>query len=256
MKGTLMSDKTLPRTIEELSHDQLVQTVLEGFRRTLVHFGLWHREVEHQLGMHNAMEIESAAGDQFWKIMLPRLAEVLGFEVENGVPKALNTKSREELLALIKAASVNWLVNDGVWFQAVENRFGMNYAKCANDTAWTRFSPYEATRIKKMLGLSDRPGLEGLKAALGHRLYAAINVQSIEDVVERSFIFRMNECRVQNARKRRGLDDYPCKSGGLVEYTTFAETIDPRIKTECIGCPPDPHPPEWFCAWRFTLVEQ
>ena len=66
----------------------------------------------------------------------------------------------------------------------------------------------------------------------------------------------MNDCRVQSARKRKGLDDYPCKSGGLIEYTTFAESIDPRIKTECIGCPPDPHPDEWFCAWRFSIEEE
>jgi hypothetical protein len=63
----------------------------------------------------------------------------------------------------------------------------------------------------------------------------------------------MNKCRVQFARNRKGLEDYPCKSGGTIEYTTFAQTIDPRIKTECIGCPPDPHPPEWFCAWRFRV---
>ncbi|MEA3495043.1 MAG: DUF6125 family protein, partial [Bacteroidota bacterium] len=29
--------------------------------------------------------------------------------------------------------------------------------------------------------------------------------------------------------------------------------IDPRIKTECIACPPDKHPKEWFCAWKFIL---
>ncbi len=63
----------------------------------------------------------------------------------------------------------------------------------------------------------------------------------------------MNECRVQSARKRKGLDDYPCKSAGLVEYAYFARSIDDRIQTECIGCPPDPHPEDWYCAWRFTL---
>ncbi|MFW5855438.1 MAG: DUF6125 family protein, partial [Thermodesulfobacteriota bacterium] len=47
--------------------------------------------------------------------------------------------------------------------------------------------------------------------------------------------------------------DYPCKSAGLVEYSYFAAGIDPRIRTECIGCPPDPHPEDWFCAWRFTM---
>ena len=52
---------------------------------------------------------------------------------------------------------------------------------------------------------------------------------------------------------KKNLPDYPCKSAGLVEYTYFARAIDPRIQTECIGCPPDAHPDDWYCAWRFSL---
>jgi hypothetical protein len=40
---------------------------------------------------------------------------------------------------------------------------------------------------------------------------------------------------------------------GLVEYAGFARTVDPRIETSCIACPPDPHPESFFCAWEFTL---
>ena len=47
-------------------------------------------------------------------------------------------------------------------------------------------------------------------------------------------VFQMNECRVQRARMRKGLDDYPCKSGGLVEYTRFAEGVDDRIKNRMV----------------------
>ncbi len=251
-----MSDKQELPTFTELDKEELTLAVLDAFRRTIVHFGLWFKEVEHQLGFPKACEIENAAGSTGWGIMIKRLGDVLGFEVEDGIPKALKDKSKEELLGLLKAASVNWLVNDGVWFQAVEGAYGMDYAKRCNDSAWTRFSPYEAQRIKRLLKLPENPGLAGLKKALQFRLYAMINTQSFEDVDDHTFIFRMNECRVQNARKRRGLDDYPCKSGGLMEYTTFAETIDPRIKTECIACPPDQHPDEWFCAWKFTLGEE
>jgi hypothetical protein len=107
--------------------------------------------------------------------------------------------------------------------------------------------------IKSFLGLPEHPGLEGLKQALGFRMYARINVQSVIDESPTSIVFQMNDCRVQSARVRKGLADYPCKSAGLVEYARFATEIDDRIKTECVGCPPDEHPEDWFCAWRFTL---
>jgi len=158
----------------------------------------------------------------------------------------------EELLdKLRESIAINWLANDGIWFQAVEFKQGMNDAKRCNDSCWAQFSPFEARSIKKLLGLAEAPGLDGLKKALQFRLYSFINVQSLHEEKEKSFVFRMNECRVQNARKRKGLDDYPCRSGGQVEYRAFAETIDSRIKTECICCPPDEHPEEYFCAWKF-----
>jgi hypothetical protein len=248
-----MSDQFLPKTFDDLSQAELVQWVMEGFRRTMVHYGCWFREVEYQLGMKRAVDIETAAGDQSWNIMITRLGKLIGIEVENGVPKALSQMGKEDLLKLLDGICVNWLANDGVWFQAVEKRFGMDTAKRCNDTCWSRFSPYEALRIKELLQIPELGGLEGLKTALAFRMYARINKQCIEDVDETSFIFRMEECRVQVARKRKGLQDYPCKSGGMVEYPFFATFIDPRIETECVACPPDAHPDAWYCSWKFTL---
>jgi hypothetical protein len=161
--------------------------------------------------------------------------------------------SGKDLLDLRGALCKSWIAIDGVWFQAVEAAHGMNDAKRCNDSCWTRFSPFEAWSIKKFLGLPRDAGIEGLKKALQFRMYARINVQTIIEESPETIVLQMNDCRVQTARKRRGLDDYPCKSGGLVEYKTFAETIDQSIATECVGCPPDPHPEEWFCAWRFTI---
>lgn len=169
--------------------------------------------------------------------------------------KALRELSREELEKYIEDLAKNWLAHDGLWFQAVEGHYGMDTAIELDKEAWQRFTVVEANRIKKRFGIPEYGGLEGLKKALQYRLYANINVQEIVDVDEHSFIFRMNECRVQTARKRKGLPDFPCKKVGIVEYTYFARTIDPRIETEVIACPPDPHPPEYWCAWKFTLKE-
>jgi hypothetical protein len=65
--------------------------------------------------------------------------------------------------------------------------------------------------------------------------------------------FTMNECRVQSARRRRGLPDFPCRSVGLVEFEGFAREIDARIATTCIACPPDEHPEDYYCAWEFRI---
>ena len=167
---------------------------------------------------------------------------------------AIENLSKEELLELLGNFAKNWLAHDGLWFQAVEKKRDMNEAIEADTAAWKRLSPIEAKRIKAFLTLPERPGLEGLDKALKYRMYAVLNKQSSElkDGVLR---FYMNDCRVQSARKRKGLPDFPCKPVGLVEYSTFAETIDPRIRTRCIACPPDDHPDEYFCAWEFTLEE-
>jgi hypothetical protein len=95
-----------------------------------------------------------------------------------------------------------------------------------------------------------------LERALGYRLYSHLNEQETEWPEAGRLIFRMKTCRVQSARERRGLPDFPCRSVGIVEYSRFAETIDPRIVTRCINCPPDPRSAEAVCAWEFTLKEE
>lgn len=238
-----------------LSKQENAEMILDFFHRTMMHHAMWFAEVQQKFGKEKAFEIMESAWEKSSSIQLNRLSKLLGFEMEEGLPKALLNLSDSELEKVREGMAINWLANDGVWFQAVEFTEGMKDAKSCNDASWGQFSPFEARTIKSKLGLSEKPGLEGLKRALNYRLYAFINEQSFEEESEKSFIFKMNKCRVQNARKRKGLDDYPCKSGGLVEYTTFAETIDSRIKTVCISCPPDPHPEEYFCAWKFILED-
>ncbi len=161
--------------------------------------------------------------------------------------------SREDLLKIIDLFAKNWLAIDGTWFLAAEEKFGIDTAIELDVESWRRFSPIEAQRIMKEFSIPSGSGLKGLKRALQYRVYAQLNKQSIVDVDETRFVFRMNDCRVQDARKRKNLPDFPCKAVGLVEYTEFARTIDSRITTKCLACPPDPHPDNWWCAWEFSV---
>ncbi len=227
--------------------------ILDLWHRTMMHHAIWFAEVQHQYGREKALDVMKEAHQRSYAIQMKRLSKFFGFEMDEDVPAPMLNMSQEQLEDLQRSVAINWLANDGVWFQAVEFSLGMNNAKKCNDSAWAQFSPFEAWSIKQLLDLPEETGLEGLKKALNYRLYAFINEQSFEDEGQNAFVFRMNNCRVQTARKRKGLDDYPCKSGGLIEYGTFAESIDTRIKMECIACPPDAHPEQWFCAWRFSI---
>jgi hypothetical protein len=165
-------------------------------------------------------------------------------------PEDLN---KVEILKLLEDAAKNWLAHDGLWFQAVERKFGMNSAIELDARAWEKFTQIEAQRIMKRLSIEPGGGIPALIQALGFRLYAYINKQSIVESSDKHCIFRMESCRVQDARKRKQLPDFPCKPVGIVEYTYFAKTIDPRIETRCIACPPDPHPDEYYCCWEFSI---
>lgn len=161
--------------------------------------------------------------------------------------------SKEELFELLSDSAKNWLAHDGVWFQVVEKEYGLDSAIKLDASAWKRFSVIEAQRIMARLSIKPGGGIPALIQALKFRLYAYINVQETIDVSEKRCVFRMNTCRVQEARKKQNLPDFPCKPVGLVEYSEFAKTIDLRIKTKCLTCPPDSHPEEYWCAWEFTI---
>lgn len=237
----------------KLTKAEKTRLILDFHHRTMMHHAIWFSEVQIKMGREKAFKVLDAAWQKSYAIQMKRLGKVLGFEIEDGIPQPMLDLPDEKIDELMEGSAINWLANDGVWFQAVEFEYGMKEAKRCNDNAWAQFSPLEAWSIKRIHGIPEQAGLEGLKKALQFRLYAFINKYSFAEETENSFVFRMNECRVQIARKRKGLDDYPCKSGGLVEYTCFAEAIDPRITTECIACPPDPHPENYYCAWRFSI---
>lgn len=170
--------------------------------------------------------------------------------------KEISDFSKDELVELLRDAAVNWLAHDGLWFRAVEDRFGLEAAMELDGKAWEKFTVLEAKRIMKRLGLAEGGGIPALVQALKFRLYAHVNVQEMSEVSADRLVFRMRSCRVQEARERQGLAPFPCKSIGIVEYSGFARTIDPRIETRCLSCPPDPKTADTWCSWEFTIPDK
>lgn len=223
--------------------------LIDIIRQLSAHYGLWMAETVHQLGLEAALDAEAEAGDRFFAILTGKLERAMGKE-PGTLLAGLDADDQEKIAQALRTA---WLAADGVWFQAVEKQAGMDAAKRVNDTCWSRFAPLEARRAKTRLNLPEQGGIPALKAALAARMYGHLNEWEFVEETDNGVVYRMTDCRVQTARKKKGLADYPCKSGGTTEYTTFAREIDSRLGCECVACPPDDHPDEWACAWRFTL---
>ncbi len=166
---------------------------------------------------------------------------------------AFEAMSRDDLLRTLEMFAKNWLAHDGCWFLAAEERFNLETAIDLDARSWKRFAAAEARRIMATFNIPESGGLESLERALNLRLYVVINTQRIEWSEDRKCLrFFMDVCRVQEARRRKGLPDFPCKSVGMVEFETFAGAVDPRIRTTCLHCPPDAASGQ-YCGWEFTI---
>ncbi len=159
---------------------------------------------------------------------------------------------REKLIELCSIYAKNWLAHDGLWFQSIEKKHGMDEAMEHDIHAWERFTVVEARRIKSFLELPEHAGIDGLRRALMFRLHAPLHEQSLQ-VSGNTLTYKVISCRVQDARERKGMELHPCKTVGIPEYTNFAKVIDERFTTECISCYPDLTDSTCKCIWKFTL---
>ena len=165
----------------------------------------------------------------------------------------LDDLSKEELKQLVEIYARNIYALDGVWFQSIEKAEGMDAAMLHDRNVWRRFTETEAWRIKNLLKLPEHAGLDGLEKALSLRFSALAN-PAVEILREpNALIYRVVDCRVQTARKGKGMPYHPCKSVGIIEHEFFAKVIDSRTQCETLSCYPDVTDETCACAWKFTI---
>lgn len=164
----------------------------------------------------------------------------------------LLTYSKKELADLIELYAKDSLALDGVWFQSIEKKAGVEEAVYHDCGAWERFTAVEARRIKRFLGLEEHPGLEGLAEALQLRFMAHV-VESEITLEDGVLVYTIRNCPVQAKRERKGMPYHPCKPVGLLEYAGFGETIDERITCRCLSCFPDITDHTCSCKWEYRI---
>lgn len=167
--------------------------------------------------------------------------------------KMLETMPNNELLNFLFLQVRNLWRVDGLYFLGIERKFGTEAAAEIDAGVWEAMAAIEAKSLQKMLQTSENPTIPEIMDLLRKSSWALDQpFKTIENDNGRAVLW-VKRCRTQETRLSKGLTEFPCKNVRHGYLKNFAKTLNPKVRVNCLICPPGKHPKDSWCKWEFVL---
>jgi hypothetical protein len=145
-----------------------------------------------------------------------------------------------------------WRV-DGLYFLGIEKRFGTEAATEIDAGVWETMAQIEAKSLQKMFRIGENSDIPTIIELLRRSSWALDQPFKTVEISDKRATLSVDKCRTQEARLSKDLGEFPCKKVRFGYLKNFAKTLNPKVKVNCIICPPGKHPKDIWCKWGFTL---
>ncbi len=145
-----------------------------------------------------------------------------------------------------------WRV-DGLYFLGIEEKFGTEAATEIDAGVWQIMAKIEAKSLRRMFQVGENAGIPTIMNLLRKSSWALDQPFKTIEISDNRAVLSIDRCRTQEARLKKGLNEFPCKKVRFGYLKNFAKTLNPNAEVNCIVCPPGKHPKDLWCKWEFVL---